>query len=89
MWSRPYKLYNACNTAIGLELEEAFIANVGRKGRDVGSIQVDLMTLLRSLRYSDFIHTYRTLNVRVLRGVDLCNLFSVTMVGRRVNSFRC
>ena len=36
MWSRPYKLHNACDTAIGLELEEAFLANVGRKGRDVG-----------------------------------------------------
>ena len=31
MWSRPYKLYNACDTAIGLELEEAFLADVGRK----------------------------------------------------------
>ena len=29
-------LYNACDTAIGLELEEAFFANVGRKGGDVG-----------------------------------------------------
>ncbi|KAK2187341.1 hypothetical protein NP493_169g04025 [Ridgeia piscesae] len=37
MWSRTYTLYNACDTAIGLELEEAFFANVGRKGRDVGS----------------------------------------------------
>ena len=36
MWSRPYKLYNACDAAIGLEREEAFFANVGRKGRDVG-----------------------------------------------------
>ena len=36
MWSRPYKLYNACDTTIGLELEEAFLANVGRKGRHVG-----------------------------------------------------
>ena len=38
MWSRPYgyTLYNACDTAIGLELEEAFFANVGRKGGDVG-----------------------------------------------------
>ena len=26
---------------------------------------------------------------RVLRCIDRCNLFSVTMVGRRVNSFRC
>ena len=53
------------------------------------SIQIDLMKRLRSLRYSDVIHTYRTFTVRVLRGVDLCNLFLVTMVGRRVNSFRC
>ena len=29
-------LYNACDTAIGLELEEAFFAKVGRKGGDVG-----------------------------------------------------
>ena len=36
MWSGPYKFYNACDTAIGLELEEAFLANVGRKGGDVG-----------------------------------------------------
>ena len=36
MWSRPYKFYNACDTASGLELEEAFLANVGRKGGDVG-----------------------------------------------------
>ena len=36
MWSRPYMLYNACDTAIGLELEEAYLANVGHKGRDVG-----------------------------------------------------
>ena len=48
-----------------------------------------LMKRLPNLRYSDFIHNYRTLNVRVLWGVDQCNLFSVTMVGRRVNSFRC
>ena len=33
---RPCKLYDARDTAIGLELEEAFILNVGRKGRDVG-----------------------------------------------------
>ena len=36
MWSRPYKFYNACDTAIGLELEDTFLANVGRKGGDVG-----------------------------------------------------
>ena len=38
MWSSHYKLYNACDTAIGLELEleDTFLANVGRKGRDVG-----------------------------------------------------
>ena len=36
IWNRPYKLYNACDTTIGLELEEAFIANAGRKERDVG-----------------------------------------------------
>ena len=29
-----YKLYNACGEAIEWELEEAFLANVGRKGRD-------------------------------------------------------
>ena len=36
MWtieSRPCKLYDAHDTAIGLELEEAFILNVGRTGR--------------------------------------------------------
>ena len=49
-----------------------------------GSIQVYFMKRKRSLRYNDFIHICRT-----LRGVDRCNLFSVTMVGRRVNSFRC
>ena len=32
----PCKLYDARDTAIGLELEEAFILNVGRKGGDVG-----------------------------------------------------
>ena len=31
--SRPCKLYDAHNTAIGLELEEAFILNVGRTRR--------------------------------------------------------
>ena len=38
MWtieSRPCKLYDARGTAIGLELEEAFILNVGRTGRDI------------------------------------------------------
>ena len=34
MWTG--KLYDARDTTIGLELEEAFILNVGRKGRDVG-----------------------------------------------------
>ena len=37
MWtieSRPCKLYDAHDTAIRLELEEAFILNVGRTGRD-------------------------------------------------------
>ena len=33
MWTiRPCKLYDAHDTAIGLELEEAFILNVGRTG---------------------------------------------------------
>ena len=32
----PCKLYDARDTAIGLELEEAFMLNVGPKGRDVG-----------------------------------------------------
>ena len=50
------------------------------------SIQVNLVKRLRSLCYNDFIHTYRTLNARVLLGVDWCRLFSVTMIGRRVNS---
>ena len=39
MWtieSRPCKLYDAHDTGIGLELEEAFILNVGRTGRDIG-----------------------------------------------------
>ena len=37
MWTiRPCKLYDAGGTVFGLELEEAFISNVGRKGRDVG-----------------------------------------------------
>ena len=71
----------ACDTAIGLELEEAFLA----REETSDSIQVDLMKRLRS----DFIHTYRTLNAGWLRGVDWCKLFLVTMVGRRVNSFRC
>jgi hypothetical protein len=31
------------------------------------SIQVDLMKRLQSLYYSDFIHTYRMLNARVVR----------------------
>ena len=38
MWtreSRPCKVYDEHDTAIGLELEEAFILNVGRKGRDI------------------------------------------------------
>jgi len=39
------------------------------------SIQVDFMKRLRSFFYSDFIHTFRTLNARGLRGVDLCKLF--------------
>ena len=33
---RPCKLYDARDTAIGLELEEAFTLKIGRKGRDVG-----------------------------------------------------
>ena len=39
MWtreSRPCQLYDAHDTAIGLELEEAFILNGGRTGRDIG-----------------------------------------------------
>ena len=40
MWTiesrtRPCKRYDAHDTAIGLELEEAFILNVGRTGRDI------------------------------------------------------
>ena len=62
--------------------------NVGRKGRDVG-FYFKLMKRLPNLRYSDFIHNCRTLNVRVLYGVGRCNFFSVTMVGMRVNSFCC
>ena len=37
MWTIG-KQYDARVTAIGLELEEAFLLNVGRKGRDVGLI---------------------------------------------------
>ena len=37
MWTiGPTNYYDARDTAIGLELEEAFTFNVGRKGRDVG-----------------------------------------------------
>ena len=56
--SRPCKLYDAHDTAIGLELEEAFILNVGREETS-DSIQVIEAA-------ADFIHNYRTLNVRVL-----------------------
>ena len=37
----PCKLYDARDTAIGLELEEAFILNVGRKEETSDSIQVN------------------------------------------------
>ena len=39
LWTIVYgrcKLHDAHDTAIGLELEEAFILNVGRTGRDIG-----------------------------------------------------
>ena len=37
MWNIvPAKLYDARNTAIGFEHEEAFILNVGRKGKVIG-----------------------------------------------------
>ena len=39
MWNiglQTIRLYDSRDTAIGLELEEAFILNVGRKGRDIG-----------------------------------------------------
>ena len=39
------------------------------------SIQVDFMKRLRRFCYSDFIHTYRSLNARGLRDVDWCKLF--------------
>ena len=52
-------------------------------------IQFKLLKRLPNWRYGDFIHNYRTLTVRVLYGADRYNFFSVTMVGRRVNSFRC
>ena len=57
--SRPCKLYDAHDTAIGLELEEAFTLNVGRREETSDSIQV-----IEATAY--FIHNYRTLNVRVL-----------------------
>ena len=41
------------------------------------------------LRDSNIITNYRALNISVSRFGRMCNLFSVTMVGRRVNSFRC
>ena len=36
MWTTDCKLYDARDTVIGLEFEEAFVLNVVRKGRDVG-----------------------------------------------------
>ena len=36
MWTIGPANYTTRDTAIGLVLEEAFILNVGRKGRDVG-----------------------------------------------------
>ena len=66
MWSRPYTLYNACDTAIGLELDSKRLSlrtSVAREETS-DSIQVDFMKRLRSFCYSDFIHTYRTLNAR-------------------------
>ena len=38
--SSDYKLYNGCDTAIGLELAEAFLANVDRKGKTSDSFHV-------------------------------------------------
>ena len=55
IWNRAYKLYSACNTAIGLELEEAFISTAREEMSD--SIKIDFMKRLRSLRYSDFLFT--------------------------------
>ena len=52
-------------------------------------IHFKLTKQLLNLSDSAFIIKYRTINVRMFGGVDRCNLFSVTMVGRRVNSFRC
>ena len=62
---RPCKLHEARDAAVGLELEEAFILNVGRKGKK-RRIQFKLLKRLPNLRYSDFIHNYQTLNVRVI-----------------------
>ena len=62
---RPCKLYDARDTAIGLELEEAFILNVVVREETSDSVQV-LLKRLPNLRYSDFIHNDGTLNVRVL-----------------------
>jgi hypothetical protein len=40
MWTRK-KLINACDTAIGLEFEEAFLAKVDRKGKSSHWNQVE------------------------------------------------
>ena len=86
MWSRPYKFYNACDTVI----EEAFLANVGRKGGDVG-IDSSLFHEAAAKLTLQWLYSHMS-DVKCYGftgGVDRCNLFSVTMVGRRVNSFRC
>ena len=41
--------------------------------------------LISHLRLRHYSH-YRTLKVKMLTGADHCNLFKVTMVGRRVNT---
>ena len=59
------KLYNACDTAIGLEFEEAFSANVDQKGKKL-DIPIKLRKRLLCINDSDFIRNYQTLNVSVL-----------------------
>ena len=79
---------NACDTVTGIRTRRGFLSERRSQTRR-SRIRFNLNKWLLSLSDNDFIHNFRTLNVRVLWCVYCYNLLSVTMVGRRVNSFRC
>ena len=78
-----YKLYKACDTAIGTR------GNIRREfpPQEKSWIAFKFMKWLLGFGDCDIIHDERTLHLKVLFciwGVDRCNLFYVAIVGRRV-----